>query len=221
MPKLTVPVRSIALATLLALATTPAMAGKEDRAKRAIAEAQGKVDAAEKAGTGADAPGLIAEANAALRAAREDIAADHKTAAIQAASQASLLADRAIGVSNRNRVDAEAAARADAAAATVAAQNNASISAQSAQDANIRAAAAEQSAAVAKAQVEVLRSAPPPVAAVVTTTETTRTASAARPATKKKIVRRTIPARPATRAATTQKTTTTTIQTGVATPGGM
>lgn len=218
MRKLNVPLRSMALATMLALVATPALAGKEDRAKRAIAEAQGKIDAAEKAGTTGEAPGLVADANAALRAAREDLASDHNTAAIQAAIRASALADRAIGVANRNRAEAEAAARADAAARTAAAQEQASAAAAAAQDANARAAAAEQSAALANAQAEALRNAPPPAAAVVTTTETTRTASAARPATTKKVVRRTVPARPATRSATTEKTTTTTIQTGVAAP---
>jgi len=82
MQKLSLSSRSAIVATLLALTAAPALAGKEDRAKRAIAEAEGKIDAAEKAGTGGDAPGLIAQANAALRAAREDLSSDHNTAAI-------------------------------------------------------------------------------------------------------------------------------------------
>ena len=210
--------RGVALAALLALTSTPAFAGKEDRAKQAIAEAQGKIDAAEKAGTMGEAPGLVAEANAALRAARENLKSDHNTAAIQAANRASMMAEKAIGVANLNRIDAEAARRSDAAAATAVAQQEVNAAALAAQDANSRAIAAEQSAAVANAQVNAMRNAPPPAAAVVTTTETTRTASTARPATRKKVVRRTVPARPATRSATTEKTTTTTIQTGVATP---
>ena len=201
--------RGVALAALLALTATPANAGKEDRAKRAIAEAQGKIDAAEKAGTGGEVPDILARANAALRTAKEDLAADHNTAAIQAANRASMLADTAIGVANKARIEADEAQRADAAAAAAAAADQAAA-------ANARASAAEQAAAAASAEAAALRNAPPPpTVAEVTTTETTKNVSA-RPA-KKKVVRRVITA-PA-RAASTEKTTTTTVTTAPATGG--
>jgi hypothetical protein len=207
--------RGVALAALLAISATPAFAGKEDRAKRAIAEAQGKIDAAEKAGTGGEAPGIIAQANSALRTAKEDLAADHNTSAIQAANRASTLADTAIGVANKQRIESEQAQRDN----TAAAQLDASASAQEAAAAQARANAAEQAAATATAQAEALRNAPP-VTAVVTTTETTKQASSSSAsAPKKKVVRKTVARPAAARSATTEKTTTTTVTTAPATTG--
>src|SRR4051812_4809234 len=111
MPKmrnLTSLTRGVAMAALLALTATPALAeGKGDRAKKAIAEAQGKVDAAAHA-TGDEAPRLKAEAAAALRQARSDFDAGHKEDAIDSANRASMLADSAIGVANKNRAQDQA-----------------------------------------------------------------------------------------------------------------
>ena len=211
--------RGVALAALLAVSATPALAeGKHDRAKEAIAEAHGKVDAAEKAGTMGEVPGITARANASLRAAEEDLSAGHKTAAIQAANHASELADTAIGVANKQRNEHQAAVAADAAARTDAAQQQAAAAQGAAASANDRAAAAEQSAAVANAQADALRNqpAPAPTVATVTTTETTKHVASSGTA-KKLAVRRPV-TRPATRAATaTERTTTTTVSTAPAT----
>src|ERR1700754_762487 len=139
--------RGIGFSALLVLAMTPAIAGKGDRAQTAIAEARGKVDAANKAGTAGQVPGLQARAQAALRTAEEDIARGDKEQAIADANHASELADMAIGEANKARTENEQARHADAMAAATSAQQDAAA-------ANARADAAEQSAAAANAQAE-------------------------------------------------------------------
>ena len=77
----------------LLLAASPAFAGaKTNRARQAIAEASGKIDAANKAGVTGEVPRLQAEAAATLRAAREDLARGHKEQAIDEANQATSVA---------------------------------------------------------------------------------------------------------------------------------
>jgi hypothetical protein len=202
--------RGVALAALLAVTASPALAeGKGDRAQKAIAEARGKVDAAERAGTTGDVPGLTARANAALRAAEEDVREGHKVAAIQAANRASELADTAIGVSNKQRDDTQAAMNADAAARTDAARQQAAAAQDAAAAANARADTAQQQAAAAQAQADALRNQPP--VATVTTTETTKHVASAAPT--HRVVRRVI-THPVTRSANaTERTTTTTVST--------
>lgn len=212
--------RGVAVAALLAVSASPALAeGKGDRAQKAIAEARGKIDAAHHAGTMGEVPGLTARAEAALRAAEEDVHAGHKTAAIQAANHASELADTAIGVANKQRAEDHAAMAADMAAQTQAAQQTAAAAQDAAAAANQRAAAAEQQAAAAQAQADALRNQPPaPVAATVTTTETTKHVASAAPA--HHVVRKVV-THPARRAASaTEKTTTTTVTTAPQ-PGSM
>ncbi len=196
-------VRGIGFSALLVLAMTPAVAGKGDRAQAAIAEARGKVDAANKAGTAGQVPGLQARAQAALRTAEEDVARGDKEQAIADANHASELADMAIGESNKLRMENEQARHADAMATTAAAQQDAAA-------ANARAEAAEQSAAQAGAQVEAMRNAPPPPAPTTTTvtTEEHHVRATSSPRVVHRVVRRTTPA------VSEKKTTTTTVTTG-------
>jgi hypothetical protein len=182
---------------------TPAVAGKGDRAQAAIAEARGKVDAANKAGTAGQVPGLQARAQAALRTAEEDVARGDKEQAIADANHASELADMAIGESNKVRMENEQARHADAMATAAAAQQDAAA-------AKARAEAAEQSAAQAGAQVEAMRNAPPPPAPTTTTvtTEEHNVRATSSPRVVHRVVRRTTPA------VSEKKTTTTTVTTG-------
>ncbi len=100
----------VAIATCLGAMATPAMAGKADRARAAIAEASGKIDAVDKAGVAGEAPRLTAEAQATLRSAQENLKSGHKETAIKEANHASKLADIALGESQKRKIDADAAA---------------------------------------------------------------------------------------------------------------
>jgi hypothetical protein len=222
--------RSATALAALVLAAGPALAGPQtNRARQAIAEASGKIDAANKAGVSGDVPRLQAEAAASLRAAREDLARGHKEQAIDEANHASALADRAIGQAQRDRAEAEHAEQARAEEAAAAARRQAAA-------ANERAASAEAAASSAAAAAEAARNAPPPAPVVVavpapqpaaqTTTVTTERATtvgatrvAAKPAARpRRLARR--PVHHATRHAsrTIVHKTTTTVTTG-ADPG--
>lgn len=191
-------------ATALMFAGSPALAqGKADRARAAIAEARGKIDAANKVGVAGDAPRLQAEAQAALRTAEEELARGKKDEAIADALHASELADTALGAAQQARNAQASAQQADAQAAAAQAQ-------QQAQAANERADAAQQQAAAATADAAAARAAPPVIVAAPTptptttiTTETTKQAVAA-PTVHRRVVRKsTTP-----RARTVEKTTT-------------
>ncbi|MBV9842530.1 MAG: hypothetical protein JOY99_13530 [Sphingomonadaceae bacterium] len=174
-------------AALAALTAAPALAeGKGDRAQKAIAAAQAKIDSINVAGLTGDAPGLQARAKAALAHAREDVSAGDKEAGIRDAISASQLADQAIAAGQRNRDMATQAHLEDAHAAVNAAQDqaaDASARADSAQaqaaDANARADAAQQAAASAQADAAAARAAPPATTTTVTTVDKTHTSSAA------------------------------------------
>lgn len=98
-------------ATALMFAGSPVFAqGKADRARAAIAEAHGKIDAANKVGVAGDAPRLQAEAQAALRTAEEELARGKKDEAIADALHASELADTALGAAQQAR-NAQASAQ--------------------------------------------------------------------------------------------------------------
>jgi len=101
-----------ALSTAMLTASPVLAAGKADRARAAIAEAKGKVDAAEQVGAGGEAPRLKAQAAAMLRQAQQDLASGHKEQAFDDANRASQLADTAIGAAQRAKVEAERAQRA-------------------------------------------------------------------------------------------------------------
>ena len=93
---------SMAMSALLLL-SSPAMAeSQKDQARRAIAEATGKIDAAIRVGTGGGALALQAQAQASLRTAREDLATGQKAQAIVDANHASMLADAAIAETQRS-----------------------------------------------------------------------------------------------------------------------
>ena len=73
--------------------------------RMAVAEAQAKVDAAVKVDATTATPKLMADAQAQLRIAQEDLAGDHKEQAIADAVRASQLADRALGETQRIKAD--------------------------------------------------------------------------------------------------------------------
>lgn len=172
--------RLLACASALGLmfASTSVMAdGKMDRARAAVAEARGKVDAASRAGTGGVAPRTLTDAQAALRAAEDDLKASRKDQAIVDAQNASRLADLAINESQRAQADKAAADKA-------AADAQAADAAKAAADADAR-------AKIAEADANAARNAPPPAPVIIaapppppapTPTETTVTTSTTTPA---------------------------------------
>ncbi|WP_254657234.1 hypothetical protein [Sphingobium fuliginis] len=99
--------RAFAAASALFLASTPALAGDEERALAAIAQAQGKIDAAGKLKAGDFDPAVLAKAQASLRLAQEHLKSGKEQAAIRTAVEAQQFADTAIGES-RLRADADA-----------------------------------------------------------------------------------------------------------------
>jgi hypothetical protein len=208
--------RALGVSALLLLSSTPALASDTSRAKAAIAEARGKIDAAHQAGVGGEVPRLQAQAEAYLREAEDDLARSHEKLAIAAAQHASEVADSAIAEARRSKAAADDADRASAAAANAAANDAADA-------ANARAASAEQAAAAASADAAAARAAPPVVVmqppsttTTVVKTETVKPAPAAakprvaaKPRAKpRRVVRRTVH-RAAAHPATVEKTTTT------------
>lgn len=102
MPSVTMFTRGAALSALLMVSATPALAlSKTNLARQAIAEAEGKITAANRAGVAGEAPHMTAQAEALLRDARVDLARDREGHAIAEAHRASELADLAIGESQR------------------------------------------------------------------------------------------------------------------------
>ena len=86
-------------AVLLMATASPAFAqSRVDRARVAIGEARAKIDAAVKTGATGEVPVLVARAQAALRTAEEQFERDHNASAIDAAHNASQLADEALGL---------------------------------------------------------------------------------------------------------------------------
>jgi hypothetical protein len=196
----------------LMLASTSAMAdGKMDRARAAVAEARGKVDAASRAGTGGVAPRTLTDAQAALRAAEDDLKASRKDQAVVDAQNASRLADLALNETQRARAD-------NAAADKAASDAQAADAARAASDAEARARAAEADANAA-------RNAPPPAPVIIAAppapppapTETTVTTSTTTPATRtvvrkapaRRVVKKTVVRKAPAPAAKTTTTVTT------------
>ena len=159
--------RAAAISTVVAFSalSTTAYAGEAERARAAIAEAKGKIEAGDKVGASGEAAGLQTQARAALQSAQERLAHGKKAEAIADAQQAGALADQAIVVTDKRKVAMERNGRLNAESSAVAAQ-------QSAADANARADSAQQSAAVAAAQADALRNAPAPAPAPAPTTTT-------------------------------------------------
>ncbi|EQA99811.1 MASP [Sphingobium quisquiliarum P25] len=203
MPKTGFTIRTLAAASALFLTAGPALAGDEERALAAIAQAQGKIDAAAKLKASEIDPAVLAKAQASLRLAQERLESGKEQDAIKAAIEAQQFADTAIGQSQA-RVETDAQVQASTAAAAQ----------QDAAAANARADAAERAAAAAAADARAARAAavaPPEPAATTVTTETVKTAPATttRKTTSatRKAVRKTTSA-PA-RATVVEKTTTT------------
>ncbi len=203
--------RAASAAALMALSAVPAHASDDDRARAAIAEARGKIEAGDKIGTSGEAPGIQARARAALRDAEDLLAHGKEKRAIIAAHSASELADSAIMAADQRRGDAQNAARVDAVNSAAMAQQSAADANARAADAQNRAYAAEQQAAAtaaqAAAQAEAMRAAAP-TTTIVTTTEQSHVVRT--PA--KRTVKRVVVHRPAR--ATVVKKTTTTVTTG-------
>ena len=159
---------ALAASACLALPTAASAEGKTDRARKAIAAAQAKIDAANIVGAAGDAPRLHAEAVATLHRAQDELDHHAKDDAIRDATRASEIADQALAASRRDRTNEQRGA-------VNAAQSQAA-------EANARAAAAQASAAAAQADAAAARAAPPvviaqPVAAAPTTTTVTTTAT--------------------------------------------
>jgi hypothetical protein len=202
-------------ASALSLAiATPAQAGKEDRARTAIAAAEAKIQTAETMGAGIEVPRQVAEARASLARAKEALAADHNADSISQAITAQSLADTAIGTMQRDKEQALSSAE-QMRAHDVANANQQAASAQTqAVEANARAQAAERSAATSAAEASAARSAlTAQQQAQVETTVTTQQPAArttttrrAAPKTVTRTVRRTSAATPATPATTTTTT---------------
>jgi hypothetical protein len=149
-------------ASALAVVATPAYAGKEDRARAAIAAAEAKIHTAETMGAGTAMPDEAARARAALAMARENFKADHNEDAIRNAIRASSLADATIGHLQQANQAAMADQQASADAANrqaSAAQQDAAAANARADDASTRAAMAERSAAASAADAQSARSA--------------------------------------------------------------
>ena len=207
--------RGVGVAALMV--ATPALAQSQtDRARTAIVEAEAKIDAAIKVGANTEAPEVIAEAQAALRMAREDLSRSRELASIDDAHQASALADRALGIAERRKAETANATReqrTDAEASTAVAQQDAAA-------ANARADAAASDAAVARSQPPIIITQPAPPTTTVTTSETVAT-TPARTAAPAPVKRRVVKRRTRTPAAsvqrtkpsTTTRTTTTTVKT--------
>ena len=145
----------LAVSAMALVLSTPALAGKADRAREAIAAAEAKIHTAETMGSGADMPHQTADASAALAMAREELASGKKSPAIADAIRASALADAAIGEMQHRKDRALAEAQQNGRNAVDAArqqtdfaQQLAASAQQQTAEANGRAAMAQQSAAI-------------------------------------------------------------------------
>lgn len=197
----------IASATLFTVSTSAYAEGKTDQARKAIAAAQAKIDAANIVGAAGDAPRLHAQAVSTLHVAQDELNHHAKDDAIRDATRASELADMALAASQRQRTDEQRAT-------TEAAQSQAAR-------ANARASEAQAAAAAAQADAAAARSAPPviintlptppaPTATTVTTTETEGTESRAAAPVRKRTVKHTVRHRHPARHTRTTTTTVTT-----------
>jgi protein phosphatase 1 regulatory subunit 37 len=109
----------------LFLANGPAWAGDEERALAAIAQEQGKIDAAAKLKAGDFNPAVLAKVQGALRLAQEQLKSGKEQAVIRSAVDAQQFADTAIGQSQvragtdaQMQASAAVSAQQDVAAAT-------------------------------------------------------------------------------------------------------
>ncbi|WP_070157454.1 hypothetical protein [Sphingobium phenoxybenzoativorans] len=190
MRKISPTMRGLLAASALFLVSSPAWAGDEERALAAIAQAQGKIDAAVRMKGGGAAPETIAKAQASVRMAKEYYKSGKEQKAIESAVEAQQFADTAIGENNQS-----------ADLNTQAQQESTAAAQQEAVNANARADAAEQAAKKSAAEAQVARAVAAQSSSTTVTTETVKSGSTP----KRKVVKTTTP----TRTATTETTTTT------------
>jgi len=193
-------------ATALAVVATPAYAGKEDRARAAIAAAEAKIHTAETLGAGTQLPDEAAQARAALAIAKEKFSADRNAESIEAAIRAQAIADASIGKLQQDKQQALVDERANADITS----QQASAAQQQAADANARATVAERSAAASAAEAHSARNAlaaqqaaAAEVETTVTTTQPARATSTRKTTVKRTTARRSIAPAPATTTTTT------------------
>lgn len=192
MRKINMAIQGVLAASALFVAAPAAFAGDEERALAAIAQAQGKIDAALRIKGGGASPEVIAKAQASLRLAKEEYQSGKEQKAIQSAVEAQQFADTAIGESNQSADQTTQAQNATVAAAQ-----------QDAANANARADAAETKAAAATSVAAHAAAMP---ATTTVTTETVKSAPATRSGTKKVVRSTTTPARTAEQTTTTVTT---------------
>jgi len=207
-------------AMALAIASPASAESKGDRAQKAIAAAEGRIQAAQAAGVQSEMPVRLAKAREDLANAREAVSAGHKEDAIELANHASAEAEAVIAQSS-NRKDTRAAAAVNQ-ANTVAdqASHETAVAQQQSANANARADSAEQSAAASAQQAQAAQQAaanaqavaaanavPPPAPAEVKTEVTTHTATGS---THRTVVKRKIRRAPAAHGSATSTTTTVT-----------
>lgn len=199
---------ALAATTSLTLSTAASAEGKTDQARKAIAAAQAKIDAANIVGAAGDAPRLHAEAVRVLHIAQDELNHHAKDEAIRDATRASEIADQALAASQRERT-------AEQQAATGAAQAQAAEANARAADAQAAAAAAQADAAAARAAPPVIvqqpAPAPSPTTTTVTTSETVKDTTAA-PVHKRVVHKRVVHKKPV-KTSTRTKMTTTTVKT--------
>lgn len=198
--------RAISLAALLAISIYPATAnaGQDQEAIAAIALAKGKIESGDKVGANSQAPEIQSRARSALTDAENLLSRGKENRAIYSAKNAGELADQAIFVSGQQTTEARDEQVRSAQITAAAAQ-------QSAANANSRTIYAEQTAAVAVAQADVLRNMPPTMPVVVITPK-----PVVRYTTTRRVVTRTthrVVRKPAP-VVTTKTKTTTTVATG-------
>ena len=201
-------------ASAMALTVTPAHAGKADRAREAIAAAEAKIHTAEQMGAATDLPERTAAARAMLAKAKENLKASNKSTSINQAIEAQALADATIGEMQKRKemavANANAARSEDVAAAqeqAASAQQQALSAQQQAEQANARAALAQQQAANSAADANAARSALAQQQAQVETTVTTQQSASAPRRAARTVTRKTTTKRSATAPATTTTTT--------------
>ncbi len=196
-------------ASALALTVSPAHAGKEDRARSAIAAAEAKLETAETMGAGSELPRELADTRAALAMAQEHFRADRNAPAISTAIRAQALADAMIGEMENRKKTAAADAQQMRNEDVAVAQQQAAMAQGQAADANARAAAAERSAANSAADAQAARLAaqqPREVETTVTTQQPGARVTTSAP--RKTTVRRTTTTRRTVVAPPTTTTTT-------------
>ncbi len=166
---------TVAASLLLALSTT-AHAGQAERARIAISEAHGKLEAADKVAISGESMAIQTRAHAALQSAEAALANDKKETALANAKHASELSDMAIIAAERDKRGMVRNAQVDAANANAAAMQSNAAAAQSTAMAAQSTAVAQQSAIDANARAATAEAAamrPAPVTTVVQTTEKT------------------------------------------------